>query len=218
MVPAGYEMQIRFDMRVTPAATTSFAAQYGAALEMADWAERQGFGMVTLSEHHGDPAGYLPAPLTLAAAVLARTSRIDVTVGAALVPLHDPVRIAEQLAVLDLIAPGRLGVIFGAGYRKTEFDMAGVDRARRGKLVEECVEVCRAAWTGQPFEYNGRTVLVTPAPATPGGPHLAVGGKTELAARRAAPGGGDFPPAMGDPVLAAAYREECDRVGYADGV
>src|SRR5207302_1887574 len=84
-------------------------------LEMVDWAERMGFQSVNLSEHHGDPAGYLPAPLTLAAAVLARTEHIAVTVGAALVPLHDPVRIAEQLAVLDLIGPGRLSVIVGAG-------------------------------------------------------------------------------------------------------
>src|SRR5947209_3600126 len=113
-----FEMQIRFDLRVAPAATTTFADQYRACLEMVDWAERMGFQSVNLSEHHGDPAGYLPAPLTLAAAVLARTEHIAVTVGAALVPMHDPVRIAEQLAVLDLVAPGRLAVIVGAGYRK----------------------------------------------------------------------------------------------------
>src|SRR5438552_11767938 len=208
------ELQLRFDLRVPPMAKTDHAAQYRACLEMVEWGERMGFQDVTLSEHHNDDAGYLPAPLTLAAAILGRTSRLRVSVSAALVPLHDPLRIAEQLAVLDLIGPGRISAIFGAGYRKVEFESAGVERRRRGKLVEECVEACKAAWTGEPFEFRGRTVMIRPTPATPGGPHIAVGGKTELAARRAARLRCHFSPSSGDPVLAAAYREECARLGY----
>jgi alkanesulfonate monooxygenase SsuD/methylene tetrahydromethanopterin reductase-like flavin-dependent oxidoreductase (luciferase family) len=205
---------LRFDLRVPPFATTTYAAQYGAALDMAAWAEDVGVADIILSEHHGDPAGFMSAPLTLAAAVLGRTRRAHVTVSAALVPLHDPVRIAEQLATIDCLAPGRLSVVLGAGYRRVEFEMAGIDRSRRGALVAECYEVCRKAWTGESFEWRGRQVLVTPTPGTPGGPHLAIGGKTEVAARRAARLGAPFSPATGDPQLAAVYRDECARLGF----
>jgi alkanesulfonate monooxygenase SsuD/methylene tetrahydromethanopterin reductase-like flavin-dependent oxidoreductase (luciferase family) len=206
-------LSMRFDLRVPPFATTTFAAQHQAALEMAAWGEDLGVDEIVLSEHHGDPAGFTSAPTTVAAAVLARTRRVAVTISAALVPLHDPVRFAEQLATLDCLAPGRLSVVLGAGYRKAEFEMAGVERKRRGELVEECWEVCQQAWTGEPFQWRGREVLVTPTPGTPGGPHLAVGGKTEIAARRAARLGAPFSPASADPALADAYREECARVG-----
>lgn len=208
------DITMRFDLRVPPFANTTYAAQHQAALDMAQWAESIGASTIVLSEHHADPAGFTSAPFTVAAAVLARTTRIAVAVSAALVPLHDPVRLAEQMATIDCLAPGRLSAVLGAGYRKVEFEMAGVDRAQRGKLVEECYRVCRAAWTGEPFEYRGRMVLVTPTPGTPGGPHLAIGGKTEVAARRAARLDAPFSPATSDPALAEVYRAECHRLGF----
>src|SRR5579859_5880076 len=119
---------MRFDLRVAPFAETTFAAQYGACLDMAAWADGIGVHSISVSEHHGDPAGFTPAPITLAAAILDRTRRVPVSVSAALVPLHDPVRLAEQLATVDCLAPGRLSVIAGAGYRVAEFEMAGVAR------------------------------------------------------------------------------------------
>jgi alkanesulfonate monooxygenase SsuD/methylene tetrahydromethanopterin reductase-like flavin-dependent oxidoreductase (luciferase family) len=213
----GLEMHLRFDLRVPPFASTSFAAQYAAALEIAAWAEGIGVSTIGLGEHHGDPAGFMSAPLTLAGAVLARTRQAVVNVSAVLAPLHDPVRLAEQLATLDCLAPGRIGVVLGAGYRKAEFAMAGVKRSLRGELVEECASVLAMAWTGQAFEFRGRCLVVTPTPATPGGPHIAIGGKTVVAARRAAKLRLPFSPASGDPALAAAYREECVRLGH-DGV
>jgi alkanesulfonate monooxygenase SsuD/methylene tetrahydromethanopterin reductase-like flavin-dependent oxidoreductase (luciferase family) len=212
------DLQMRFDLRVPPFAPTTFARQYAAFLEMVRWADEIGVASVSVSEHHGDVAGYMPAPITLAAAVLASTSRLRVSISAALAPLHDPVRLAEQLATVDNLGPGRLSVIIGAGYRQVEFDMAGVAKRERGRLVEECVTVLRAAWTGEPFEWRGRTVLVTPPPATPGGPTLLLGGKTEVAARRAARLRCSFSPASGDRALADAYRAECQVVGYAGSV
>jgi alkanesulfonate monooxygenase SsuD/methylene tetrahydromethanopterin reductase-like flavin-dependent oxidoreductase (luciferase family) len=207
-------MTMRFDLRVPPFANTTYAAQHQAALDMVEWGEGIGVSAVTLSEHHGDVAGFMSAPLTVAAAVLARTKRVTVTISAALVPLHDPVRLAEQMATIDCMAPGRLSVVLGAGYRRAEFEMAGIDRAQRGNLVEECYHVCRSAWSGEPFTWRGRTVLVTPTPITPGGPHLAIGGKTEVAARRAARLGAPFSPATADPALSELYRAECVRLGF----
>jgi len=208
---------LRFDLRIPDFATTTHAEQYAAALDMANWADRVGLDSVVGSEHHGAPDGYLPAPLTFAAAVLGRTPRIGVNIAAVLVPLHDPVRLAEQLAVLDLCAPGRISIVAGLGYRSVEFTMAGVDRTRRGRLLEEAVEVLRQAWTGQPFTWQGREIVVTPTPATPGGPPVLLGGSTEVAARRAARLRCGFFPAIGDPHLADVYAEECQAVGFEHG-
>ncbi|MGE0878417.1 MAG: LLM class flavin-dependent oxidoreductase [Acidimicrobiia bacterium] len=206
-------ISVRFDLRVPPFANTTYAAQHQTALDIAEWADRLGFDSIGVSEHHGDPAGFTSAPITLAAALLGRTRRIPVGIGAALVPLHDPVRLAEQLATLDSLFPGRLSVTVGAGYRRREFEMAGLDYRQRGKLVEEFVDVCRQAWTGEEFEWRGRKVLVTPTPSTPNGPKMAMGGKTVLAARRAARLDMAFSPATGSAEVADAYFEACREYG-----
>jgi len=207
-------LALRFDLRVPEFASTSFTAQHRAMLEMASWGDRLGFQALVLSEHHGDPAGFSSAPIPLAAAVLSRTERLGVAIAAALVPLHDPVRLAEQLATVDCLAPGRLSVVLGAGYRSAEFAMAGVDRRSRGERVEECVRVLRAAWSGKPFEFRGREVRVTPPAASPRGPEIFVGGKTVASARRAARLRCKFSPALEKREVIAAYFEECARVGF----
>lgn len=207
-------LMMRFDLRVPPFAKTSFSAQHRAMLEMVGWADRVGVESVPLSEHHGDPAGFSSAPLILAAAVLARTSRLKVSIQAALVPLHDPVRLAEQLATIDCLAPGRLSVVLGAGYRQVEFEMAGIERSDRGPLLEECVAVFRSAWSGKPFEWRGREILATPPPATAGGPEMFVGGKTKAGARRAARMRCKFSPAVAGLDVIGAYFEESERIGF----
>jgi alkanesulfonate monooxygenase SsuD/methylene tetrahydromethanopterin reductase-like flavin-dependent oxidoreductase (luciferase family) len=206
---------IRFDLRVPPFATGGHAERYAACLDMCEWADRLGLDIAVLSEHHGVADGYLPAPFTLAAAIAGRTKRLRINIAAALVPLHDPIRLAEQIAVLDLLSAGRVSFVAGLGYRAEEFAMAGVDRTQRGKLLEECVDVLRKAWTGEPFEYRGRTVRVTPTPASQ--PMVLVGGSTPIAARRAARLRCGFFPAIGDPKLAEMYNAECAKVGFHGG-
>jgi alkanesulfonate monooxygenase SsuD/methylene tetrahydromethanopterin reductase-like flavin-dependent oxidoreductase (luciferase family) len=206
---------IRFDLRVPSFSTTTHAELYAACLEQCAWAEAQGIDAVALSEHHGVDDGYLPAPITLAAAIAGRTKRIAINIAAVLLPLHDPVRVAEQLAVVDLVSGSRLSVVVGLGYRHEEFEMAGVDRTQRGKLLEEYVDVLRQAWTGEPFTWRGRTIRVTPRPRTP----LVIlnGGSTPAAARRAARLRTGFFPAVGDASLADVYQAECARLGFAGG-
>lgn len=208
-------LSMRFDLRIAPGAGTTFAGQHRAMLEMVSWADEVGLDAICLSEHHGDPAGYSSAPLTLAAAVLGRTRRIAVSIAAALVPLHDPVRFAEQVTTLDCLAPGRLSLVLGAGYRPLEFAMAGVDRRERGARVETCVAVLRGAFSGGAFDWCGREILVTPPPATPGGPAIFVGGKTVASARRAARLRCAYSPAVARHDVIAAYFEEARRVGFA---
>jgi alkanesulfonate monooxygenase SsuD/methylene tetrahydromethanopterin reductase-like flavin-dependent oxidoreductase (luciferase family) len=208
---------IRFDLRVPEWAPVDHAGQYRAALDMCEWADDLGLDFVGLSEHHGTPDGYLPAPFALAGVIAGRTKRIGINVAAALVPLHDPVRLAEQLAVLDLATRGRVGFVAGIGYRTEEFEMAGVDKKQRGKLLEEYVGVMLQAWTGEPFEWRGRTIVVQPTPATKPHPMLMIGGSTEVAARRAARLHLPFFPAVGDPKLAELYNEECATQGFDGG-
>ena len=135
-------------------------------------------------------------------------------VSAAILPLHDPVRIAEQIAVLDNAAPGRLWIVVGAGYRVEEFEMAGLEHAARGRILEEYVGVLLEAWKGEPFEWRGRTVTVTPKPATLPHPMVLVGGGVPAAARRAARLRLPMLPMNTDQVVRDAYAEEGKRVGY----
>ena len=203
---------LRYDLRAPAFAGVTHAEMYAACLEQCAWADARGFDVVALSEHHGVDDGYTSAPVTLAAAIAGRTARMQINIAAVLVPLHDPVRLAEQLATLQLASGGRLSLVAGLGYRPEEFEMAGVDRRQRGRLLEEYVDVLRKAWTGEPFEWRGRTVRVTPAPQSP--PVVLIGGSTEKAARRAARLRAGFFPAVGDPALAAAYEEACAQHGF----
>ena len=206
---------IRYDLRVPPFAATTHGAQYAACLDQCAFADEHGFDIVVLSEHHGVEDGYLPAPVTMAAAVAGRTRRIAINVAAILVPLHDPVRLAEQLAVVQLASQNRVSFVAGLGYRAEEREMANVDPKRRGRLLEEYVGVMREAWSGEPFEWRGRTIRVTPKPEVP--PMIFIGGSTRFAAERAARLRAGFFPSIGDAALAEAYRAECRRSGFESG-
>lgn len=206
---------IRYDLRVPSFSTTTHAEMYKACLDQCEWADRLGLDIVVLSEHHGVEDGFMSSPVTLAAAVAARTKSIQINIAAVLVPLHDPLRLAEQLATAALVSGGRVGFVAGLGYRQEEFEMAGVDRTKRGRLLEEYVEVMRQAWTGEPFEWRGRTVRVTPKPPSP--PMVLIGGSTEKAAKRAAKLRAGFFPAIGDQKLADIYTAECERLGFRGG-
>jgi alkanesulfonate monooxygenase SsuD/methylene tetrahydromethanopterin reductase-like flavin-dependent oxidoreductase (luciferase family) len=208
---------MRFDLRVPEISPATPAEQYAACLEMSAWADEHDFTSVVLSEHHGVDDGYLPAPLAMAGAVIGRTRKTMVNISALLLPLHDPVRLAEEIAVLDLASGGRISIVAGLGYREEEFEMAGVDRKRRGRLLEEHIDVMRRAWTGEPFEWQGRTIRVMPRPVTQPHPMILIGGSTEIAAKRAARLHLPFMPAIGDPALADIYYRACEEAGFAGG-
>jgi alkanesulfonate monooxygenase SsuD/methylene tetrahydromethanopterin reductase-like flavin-dependent oxidoreductase (luciferase family) len=203
---------LRYDLRAPAFGKASHAELYQACLDQCAWADEHGLDAIALSEHHGVEDGYLSAPLTLAAAIAGRTKRIMLNIAAVLVPLHDPIRLAEQLATLDLVSGGRVSFVAGMGYRPEEFAMAGVDRTQRARLMEEYIGVLRQAWTGEPFVWRGRTVRVTPAPRSQ--PMIFIGGSTAPAARRAARLRCGFYPSIGDPALADAYANECAKLGF----
>jgi alkanesulfonate monooxygenase SsuD/methylene tetrahydromethanopterin reductase-like flavin-dependent oxidoreductase (luciferase family) len=208
---------IRFDLRQPGRAPAEVSQAYGAALDMAEWADQRGFDMLVLSEHHGADDGYMPSPLVVGGAMAARTTRIPMNIAALLVPLHDPIRLAEDLAVLDLISGGRVSFVAGLGYRPVEYDLFDREWKTRGKRLDECLEVMVKAWTGEPFEYRGHTVQVTPRPLQRPHPNVFVGGSGPAAAKRAARFGFGFFPSAGDTKLADLYRDECRRLGKEPG-
>ena len=116
---------------------------YRIGLDMAQWADANGFAECMLSEHHGTDDGYLPSPLVYAAAVAARTRNLRIRISALVLPLHDPLRIAEDAAVLDLVSEGRLDLVVVAGFRATEYAMFDRSLAGRGKVLEAGIDVLR---------------------------------------------------------------------------
>jgi alkanesulfonate monooxygenase SsuD/methylene tetrahydromethanopterin reductase-like flavin-dependent oxidoreductase (luciferase family) len=208
---------LRFDMRA-PAEGAAARDLYAAALDMAAWGEQHGCLALVVSEHHASPDGYLPAPLVLAAALAGRTARIPIQVAALLLPLHDPIELAEQMAVLDLASRGRVSYVVALGYREDEYAMFGRDFGARGRRMDESLAALRRAWSGEAFEFEGRRVRVTPPPATPGGPTLFLGGNSPAAVRRAARFGLGMITQGGDPTLEVLYREECARHGRSPGL
>jgi alkanesulfonate monooxygenase SsuD/methylene tetrahydromethanopterin reductase-like flavin-dependent oxidoreductase (luciferase family) len=147
-------------------------------------------------EHHFCDDGYLASPVSVAAAVLGSTDHLMVGIGLAAAS-HQPLRMAEDLIALDLIAPGRVQLHLSAGYIKHEYAGFGVDYETRADRYAETIEIVTRAFAGQPFSFEGRhhhvsPLTVTPPPATPGGPRLVFSGGSVDAARRAAKLGGIY--------------------------
>jgi alkanesulfonate monooxygenase SsuD/methylene tetrahydromethanopterin reductase-like flavin-dependent oxidoreductase (luciferase family) len=208
---------MRFDMRA-PDFGAPPADLYRAAIEMAEWAEGKGCAAIQVCEHHRSTDGYLPAPMVLASALASRTTAIPIQVAALIVPLHDPVELAEQMAVLDLVSSGRVSYVVAIGYVPAEFAQFGREMKGRGQRLEESIRVMQRLWRGEEFEYEGRPVKVTPLPHTPGGPALMMGGGVAASARRAARLGLGMLAMGTDPNLETIYREACEAEGVTPGI
>jgi alkanesulfonate monooxygenase SsuD/methylene tetrahydromethanopterin reductase-like flavin-dependent oxidoreductase (luciferase family) len=204
---------MRFDMRA-PASGASSTDLYSAALEMVAWAETRGCLSVIVSEHHTSEDGYLPSPMILASAMAARTQTVPIVVAIVILPLYDPIRLAEEMAVLDIISNGRVSYVAAIGYREVEYEMFGVDFHRRGEIAEEKLRVLLQAKTGEPFDLEGRSIRITPPPLTSGGPTVAWGGGTVAAARRAGRHGIGFLAQGGGPDLKDAYQRAARQTGH----
>jgi alkanesulfonate monooxygenase SsuD/methylene tetrahydromethanopterin reductase-like flavin-dependent oxidoreductase (luciferase family) len=205
---------ISFDMRA-PSFGTPTHELYAAAVEMAAFADRIGVDRIGLMEHHGSDDGYLPQPFTLASAMAAVTKDIRFILGAVILPLHDPVVIAEQIAITDLVSNGRINVIFGAGYVPFEFAMFRKSLKDRARLMDSGIETILRALHGEKFEADGRPVYVRPLPVQKPEDIIMVGGGVAASARRAARFGVGFGPMRAD--LIPIYEEECRKLGREPG-
>ena len=136
------------DLRNPPEWRQDPARLYAFTLEVCEEAERLGIDSIWVTEHHLFEDGYLPQPLTFAAAIAARTRRVRIGTAVMLAPLHHPVEIAEQAAVVDIISSGRLDLGLGAGYRVPEFELMGSDMSHRYSATDNCVRQLRELWSG----------------------------------------------------------------------
>lgn len=205
---------LRFDFRNPSFAGVTQADRFAAALDMVEWGDSRGCYTVSISEHHGSADGYLPSPLPVLAAMSARTMQVRFMVTALIAPFYEPIRLAEDMVVIDHLSRGRVDLIVAGGYVSGEFAQYGVPMGERGKRVTTAVTTLKSAFTGEPFEYEGRTVHITPAPFRPGGPRLILGGSSDVAARRAARIADGYLPSRPDSW--PAYRAELVALGKPD--
>ncbi len=205
---------LNFDMRA-PDFGIPVQTVYDTALEMAAWADTRGIDFVSVQEHHGAADGYIPAPCLMAAAFASRTRHMRIQLGALILPLHDPVKVAEQIAVLDLIAAGRLDVVLGAGYVEREFAMFGVSARRRAQLMDEGIPILQRALAGERFRAGDREIFISPAPLQKPYPPLFLGGRVPATAQRAARFGVNLYPLKMD--IVPLYIEECRKLGRSPG-
>lgn len=213
--PVFYRTTINFDMRA-PAFGPPIAQVYDVALEMIAYADAHGVEKVSFQEHHGTEDGYLPTPFLMGSAAGACTGRMAIVLGAVILPLHDPVKVAEQIAVCDLICGGRLHVVLAGGYVEREFAAFGVKLADRARLMDEGFDVILRALAGDRFAHQGRPVFVTPLPSRPARDIIIGGGGVPATMRRAARFGIGIWPLYDE--LVGVYEDECRRLGNAPGL
>jgi alkanesulfonate monooxygenase SsuD/methylene tetrahydromethanopterin reductase-like flavin-dependent oxidoreductase (luciferase family) len=166
------------------------ATIYEQALELGRLADESGLASYWVSEHHFVDDGYLPAMTAMLSALAAVTTRITLGTGVLLAPLWHPVRLAEDLATVDLISRGRLIVGLGLGWREEEFLGFDAPLNRKVGALRSTVDTLRGAWAGELV--TDAQVSVYPRPYTPGGPPIWIGGFADAAVERAARIGDGF--------------------------
>lgn len=163
---------------------------YAETLDTIAWTESVGFQGAWVPEHHNAEDGYMPSPLVTLAAIAARTSKMAIGSGVALAPLYHPVRFAEECAVLDTLAKGRLEMALAIGYRRRETEAYGVDFTKRGAQFDEFLEIVKRLWAGETVTFEGRFYTVRNAKLMPPAPRgrvpLYIGGFAEKALARVA--------------------------------
>ena len=166
----------------------TFHTEYTEVLELVQRVEQSGLDSAWVSEHHFAGDGYLPSLVPMLAAFAAVTERIELGTGVVLAPFHDPLRIAEDFAVVDQLSGGRVIAGFGVGWREEEFRQFGIEVSSRVRRLRELVDIVRLAWNEERFSYKGKifrydSVAVTPKPARV--PPILIGGFVDDAIKRA---------------------------------
>jgi alkanesulfonate monooxygenase SsuD/methylene tetrahydromethanopterin reductase-like flavin-dependent oxidoreductase (luciferase family) len=138
---------------------------------MEEWlaAERLGFDCIFLSEHHFTAYNLLPSPNVMLAALAARTERIRIGVMVNVVPFHEPLRLAEEAAMLDVLSHGRLEVGVGRGIDFQEVQKLGMDFDELRPRFQEGIELMLKAWTQVELEHDGEfySIAVRPIESAP---------------------------------------------------
>ncbi len=207
---------MRFDLRAPGRSGAQRAALHRTAVEMARYVDDHACGSLVVSEHHASDDGYLPSPFLLASAMAAATRTTPIAVAVAILPLYDPVRLAEDIVTLDHLSEGRAMIVLGLGYRPSEYELYGVDFRRRGALADD--KLARLLDLLHDADLAERTPRVTPGPFTSPTPLLAWGGGSIPAARRAGRHGLGFFAQNDGPGMREAYEAAAREAGHEPGL
>lgn len=182
---------------------------YRTHLDLIVDSEAMGYDNCWLTEHHFVDDGYSPSLLPLAAAVATRTSRIRIGTFLILLPLHNPVRIAEDTATVDLLSNGRFDLGVGLGYRRKEFADQGISHTERGARLNEGIALIQRLLADEEVTFDGKFSqlkeirIVPPALQRPH-PPIWIGAIAPKAIERAAKMGFHFQ-VVGPPALVEHY-------------
>lgn len=196
---------------------------YTRYLEMVEAAEALGFDWVSVSEHHYAPYQMTPNPMIMASAIIQRTSNVRVALLGPLVPLNNPVRLAEEIAMLDAISGGRMEVLFLRG-TPNEHKTYDTEAAKTKSMTQEGIDLILKAWASEkPFSwegdnYNFSTVSIWPHITQKPFPPVFGSGNSEdsvvfAAKRRIGIAFSFAPPEMVEKGI-NLYRAECAREGW----
>ncbi len=144
-----------------------FAEVYANELRLIRRAEELGYDTVWLTEHHFADDGYSPSIIPIAAAIAAVTERVRIGFNLLLLPLHNAIRVAEDIATLDVLSNGRIDPGFGQGYAPHEFAGYGIDTADRLTRFTEGLTVLRGLWEQDTFSHQGRHYTIDGARVVP---------------------------------------------------
>ncbi|HEV8639488.1 MAG TPA: LLM class flavin-dependent oxidoreductase [Methylomirabilota bacterium] len=171
---------------------------YQEALEEVARAEALGFDSVWMEEHHSVTDHYWPSPLTVLAGFATRTSTVMLGTDILVAAFYHPVRLAEDIALLDVMSQGRITLGIAIGYKPDEFALYGVDLERRGARFEEQLAIMKGLWTRERVSFEGRYYALEgrlePRPVTKPHPPVWIGGWGELTLKRAATLGDNWIP------------------------
>lgn len=185
----GLRCGVLFGFRNPPEHGQDWTSFYADSFELIEQVDEVGFDTVWISEHHFSPDGYCPSVLPMAAAVAARTRRVRIGSNVIVLPLHHPLRLAEDVAMVDALSGGRFDLGVGIGYRQEEFDTFGISLKERVSRLEEGIDLMRRAWTEPVVNHRGRHFVadgltVRPQPVQQPVP-IWFGARAEVAVRRA---------------------------------
>jgi len=171
---------------------------YQEALEEVVRGEALGFDSVWMEEHHSVVNHYWPSPLPVLAGFATRTSRVTLGTDILVAAFYHPVRLAEDIALLDVMSGGRVVLGAAIGYKPDEFALYGVELEKRGARFEEQLAIVKGLWTQETFSFRGTYYRVEgtlePKPITKPRPPIWIGGWGEITLRRAATLGDNWIP------------------------
>jgi len=201
MAAATQNPRLRFglwvDFRNPPQWHRPYKDLYAETLELITWGESIGYDDLWLSEHHFVDDGYSPSLMPIAAAIAVKTKKIRIGTSVVLLPMYDPVRLAEDGATVDILSDGRFELGAGLGYRAGEFEGLGLKYKERAGRMNEALEIIRRLWEGETLTFHGKHfhiegARVSPEPVQKPRPPIWVGGFAAAATKRAARYGDGF--------------------------